>query len=296
LAQALLSRLQSRGGSVEYGRPVARVLHARGTAVGVRDADGEPVRARRAVLADVSAPVLYENLVGLDALPAAFATDVRHFQWDNATIKIDWALSAPIPWTAAGARGAGTVHLGVDLDGLSHYGADLVRGRVPETPFILLGQMTTSDPSRSPAGTESAWAYTHVPQERAGDTGRMREHAELMESVIERQAPGFRASILARHVKLPADLQEHDPSLFGGAVNGGTAALHQQLIFRPVPGLGRADTPIDRLYLASASAHPGGGVHGAPGANAARAALTRNGPAGRPYGAVVRAAHRRLYR
>ena len=296
LAQALLRRLQSRGGSVEYGRPVARVLHARGTAVGVRDADGEPVRARRAVLADLPAPVLYENLVGLDALPAAFATDVRHFQWDNATVKIDWALSAPIPWTAAGARGAGTVHLGVDLDGLSHYGADLVRGRVPETPFILLGQMTTSDPSRSPAGTESAWAYTHVPQEHAGDTGRMREHAELMESVIERHAPGFRASVLARHVKLPADLQEHDPSLFGGAVNGGTAALHQQLIFRPVPGLGRADTPIDRLYLASASAHPGGGVHGAPGANAARAALTRNGPAGRPYGAVVRAAHRRLYR
>ena len=295
LTGALLSRLEARGGAVEYRRPVARVLHARGTAVGVRDADGETVRARRAVLADVPAPALYAGLVGLDALPTAFATDVRRFQWDNATIKLDWALSAPIPWTAAGARGAGTVHLGVDLDGLSEYGADLLRGRVPVAPFLLLGQMTTSDPARSPAGTESVWAYTHVPQRLADDIERMREHAELMESVIERHAPGFRASILARHVKLPSDLQEYDPSLFGGAVNGGTAALHQQLIFRPVPGLGRADTPLDRLYLASASAHPGGGVHGAPGANAARAALTRNGPAGGPYGAAVRAAHRRLY-
>jgi phytoene dehydrogenase-like protein len=296
LTAALLRRLRSRGGEVECGRPVARVLHARGTAVGVRDLHGEAVRARRAVLADVAAPVLYGDLVGLDALPAAFAADMRHFRWDDATIKVDWALSAPVPWTAAGARGAGTVHLGVDLDGLGDYAADLARGRVPATPFLLLGQMTTSDPSRSPAGTESVWAYTHVPQRLAGDTARLREHAELMESVIERHAPGFRASILARHVKLPGDLQEYDPSLFGGAVNGGTAALHQQVIFRPVPGLGRADTPIDRLYLASASAHPGGGVHGAPGANAARAALARNGPAGRPYGAVVRAAHRRLYR
>jgi phytoene dehydrogenase-like protein len=166
---------------------------------------------------------------------------------------------------------------------------------VPDAPFLLLGQMTTSDPTRSPAGTESAWAYTHVPQRAAGDTARMRAHAELIEQVIERHAPGFSASVIAREVRLPGDLEKHNPSLFGGAVNGGTAALHQQLVFRPVPGLGRADTPIDRLYLASSSAHPGGGVHGGPGANAARAALARNGLAGGAYGAAIRAAHRRLY-
>jgi len=124
----------------------------------------------------------------------------------------------------------------------------------------------------------------------------MRQQAERVEELIERHAPGFRATILARTVHLPADLQRHNPSLFGGAVNGGTAAVHQELVFRPVPGLGRADTPIDRLYLASSSAHPGGGVHGAPGANAARAALARNGLAGAPYAAAVRAVHRRLYR
>jgi phytoene dehydrogenase-like protein len=296
LTQALLRRLGSRGGTVEYHRPVQRVLHARGVAVGVRDAHGDTVRARRAVLADVPAPVLFGQLVGADALPAVFLDDLRRFHWDHATVKVDWALSTPIPWTAADARTAGTIHLGGDLDGLAGYSGDLGRGRLPEVPFVLLGQMTTSDPSRSPAGTESVWAYTHVPQRLAGDTQLMQQQAQRIEDLIERHAPGFRATILARAVHLPADLQHHNPSLIGGAVNGGTAAIHQELVFRPVPGLARADTPIDRLYLASSSAHPGGGVHGAPGANAARAALARNGLAGIPYATTIRAAHRRLYR
>jgi phytoene dehydrogenase-like protein len=296
LTQALLRRLAARGGTVEYHRPVHKVLHARGVAVGVRDGHGEAVRARRAVLADVPAPILFGKLVGLDALPGGFAADVRQFRWDYATVKLDWALSAPIPWTAAGARGAGTIHLGGDLDGLSGYSSDLARGRVPAAPFVLLGQMTTADPSRSPAGTESVWAYTHVPQRLAGETELMREQAQRVEDLVERHAPGFRASILARDVQLPADLQRHNPSLLGGAVNGGSAGIHQELVFRPVPGLGRADTPLDRLYLASSSAHPGGGVHGAPGANAARAALARNGPAGAPYAAAVRIAGRAVWR
>jgi len=71
----------------------------------------------------------------------------------------------------------------------------------------------------------------------------------------------------------PAELERRDANLVGGALNGGTAQLHQQLVFRPIPGLGRPETPVRGLYLASASAHPGGGVHGACGANAARAAL-----------------------
>ncbi len=296
LTAALLRRLSERGGTVECDRPVRRILHARGVAVGVEDAHGERVRARRAVLADVTAPLLYSQLVGPAGLPSRFTADLDRFSWDHGTLKVDWALSAPIPWTAKGARGAGTIHLGADLAGLTRYSAALERDEVPDTPFMLLGQMTTSDPSRSPTGTESVWAYTHVPQARAGDAGRMRAQVERIEEVIERHAPGFRASVLARHVLLPGDLQAHNPSLFGGAVGGGTSALHQQLVFRPVPGLGRADTPIDRLYLAGSSAHPGGGVHGAPGANAARAALARGGVTGGLYAAAVRAAHRRLYR
>ncbi|MCU1659807.1 MAG: phytoene dehydrogenase-like oxidoreductase [Pseudonocardiales bacterium] len=94
----------------------------------------------------------------------------------------------------------------------------------------------------------------------------------------------------------PADLQRGDANLVGGAINGGTASLHQQLVFRPVPGLARAETVIDRLYLASSSAHPGGGVHGAPGHNAACAALARAAITGPLRRRVLRFAMDRIYR
>jgi phytoene dehydrogenase-like protein len=97
--------------------------------------------------------------------------------------------------------------------------------------------------------------------------------AERMEDRIEARAPGFRSTVIARHVQGPCDLQSEDGSLVGGDIAGGTAQLHQQLVFRPVPGLARPETPIPGLFLGSASAHPGGSVHGACGANAARAAI-----------------------
>ncbi|GGV99064.1 hypothetical protein GCM10010230_24240 [Streptomyces narbonensis] len=96
---------------------------------------------------------------------------------------------------------------------------------------------------------------------------------DRIESRVERLAPGFRDLIRARRVPAPPTLQAMDENLHGGAVNNGTTALHQQTVFRPTPGTGRPETPVRNLYLASAAAHPGGGGHGAPGANAARAAL-----------------------
>ncbi|ODU03451.1 MAG: FAD-dependent oxidoreductase [Pseudonocardia sp. SCN 72-86] len=295
LTDALVARLHDRGGRLDVGRPVRRVLVTGGRALGVRDADGVAVRARRAVLADVAAPLLYHDLVGEEHLPGGFVDDLRRFEWDFATVKIDWALDGPVPWTAPGARGAGTVHLGVGLDGMRDYAADLSAGRVPREPFVLFGQMTTADPTRSPAGTESAWAYTHVPRDLGWSADDVRRHADLVEAAVERNAPGFGDLVRARSIAGSADLQDRNPSLVDGAINAGTAAIHQQLVFRPVPGTGRADTPVDRLFLAGASAHPGGAVHGAPGANAARAALAASGAAGPLYRAAVRAVHRRIH-
>ncbi|MDX8053136.1 NAD(P)/FAD-dependent oxidoreductase [Lentzea sp. BCCO 10_0798] len=274
------------GGRIETGARVTEVLHARGVAVGVRLADGSVVRARRAVLADVPAPRLYLDLIGGDALPSKLAEDLKRFQWDGDTIKVDWALSGPIPWRNAEASQAGTVHLGGDLNGLAGVAHELACGKVPRNPFMILGQMTTTDPTRSPAGTEAAWAYTHVPLGGNWTPDRLKRRADRLELMIEERAPGFRSRILGRSVLGPADI---------GSVNGGTAAIHQQLVFRPVPGLGRADTPFDRLYLTGSSAWPGGGVHGAAGANAARAALARWGVAGGLYRALVQGAQKAIY-
>lgn len=295
LTEALVNRLHARGGRVMCGRPVSRVVVGQGRALGVIDAAGGTVRAHRAVVADVPAPTLYLDLVGAESLPRRLVDDLSRFRWDDATIKVDWALSAPIPWHDPGIGEAGTVHLGADLDGLADISNDLSCGRIPRTPFLILGQMSTADPSRSPAGTESVWVYTHVPHGMRWSRDDVLRHADEMTRVIERQAPGFSDRIVARAVSGPGELAAHDPSLVGGAINAGTSAIHQQLVFRPTPGLGRADTPIDRLYLASASAHPGGGVHGACGANAARAALAAHGVAGPLYRASIAALHGVLY-
>jgi phytoene dehydrogenase-like protein len=205
-------------------------------------------------------------------------------------------VRAKVPWTAAGARGAGTVHLGVDLDGLTRYAADLATRQVPRAPFLLFGQMTTADSSRSPDGTESAWAYTHLPLGVKLGSDALAEHVERIEACIERHAPGFRDLVVGRRVASPGQLERENPSLVHGAVNGGTAQLHQQLVFRPVPGLGGASTPVDRLFLSGSSAHPGGGVHGAPGSNAAKAALARDGLLGPGRRKATQLLMNRIYR
>ncbi|MFC4147152.1 NAD(P)/FAD-dependent oxidoreductase [Micromonospora mangrovi] len=297
ITDALVSRLTERGGRISYGAHVDRVLTARGRAMGVRTVGGATWRARRAVLADVPAPALFLDLVGAAALPPRMVEDLAHFKWDGSTLKVDWALSAPVPWKNRSLATAGTVHLGADLDGLTTYSAELARGEVPRDPFLLVGQMSVADPSHSPPGTESLWSYTHLPFRREWRAEQIAEHVTRMEEVLEEAAPGFRSLIVGRHVAGPADLEKGDPSLVGGALGGGTAAAYQQLFLRPIPGLGRADTPVDRLFLASSSAHPGGGVHGAPGANAARAALARDRAlTGGLYAGAIGAAHRAIYR
>ncbi|MEU1090839.1 NAD(P)/FAD-dependent oxidoreductase [Streptomyces sp. NPDC005892] len=304
LTAALVSRLRSRGGAVRCGERVTEVVVRQGRAVGVRTASGEAVPARRAVLADVSAPSLYESLVPAEHLPPRILDDMRRFQWDFATFKVDWALDGPIPWSAPAAATAGTVHLAEGVDELTRWAAQIARGLIPDRPFLLCGQMTTADATRSPRGTESAWAYTHVPHRTKGDAGEdglagvwdadERERmADRVESQVERYAPGFRDRVRARRILSPASFEAADGNLRNGAINGGTASMHQQLVFRPVPGTGRPETPVKRLYLASASAHPGGGVHGAPGANAARAALRSRLGSGAALSATQRMLARR---
>lgn len=296
ITDALLARLAGSGGTVRCGEPVRRVLIDGGRAVGA-DTASTTYRARHAVIAACDAQILYGRLVAETDLPPAFVGRMREFQRASATVKVNYALDRPVPWSDPAAVGAGTVHVADSLDELTTTSAQLANDLVPANPFLLVGQTTTADATRSPAGTESLWVYTHVPQEARGDaagaidaSGRLRGGAlqafvDRMEARLERHAPGFASTVVARHVQAPDDLERENPSLIGGDISGGTTQLHQQLVFRPVPGLARAETPITGLYLASSSAHPGGSVHGACGANAARAAVL-----GRRVGALRRGA------
>lgn len=294
LATALQRRLEAAGGQVRTGARAVRIETQGGRAGAVRLADGTRIGVRRAVLADVDAPGLYRDLVGTDRLSPQVRHRLDQFSWDNATLKVNWALDSTPDWQGSGASGAGTVHLGVDLDGFVGFAADLTLRRAPERPFLLFGQMTTADATRSPAGTESAWAYTHLPHAVAHDPAAVDLQIDRVEDALERATPGFRDLIRQQHVQRPGDLHDADGNLIDGALNGGTAAIHQQLVFRPFPGLGRPETPIPGLYLASASAHPGGGVHGACGWNAARAALAADGRRGAVKRALVRTAWHRV--
>ncbi len=293
LTRALADRLVARGGRIVCGTRVERVLVRDGRARGVRTAGGEVVRARRAVLADVSAPALYGGLVPWDDLPARTRSLMRLFRWDPGTVKVDWALSGPVPWAEQPSTAPGTLHLGETSAEVERFQRELAANAVPSRPFLLAGQMATTDATRAPAGMESLWAYAHVPQHvtsdagRAGITGRW-DHddtermADRIQARFEEYAPGFGDRVLTRRVLGPRELQARNANLHNGALNGGTGALRQQLVLRPLPGRGGAATPVRGLYLASSSAHPGGGVHGACGANAAQAALRAAGTAARP--------------
>ncbi|MFC6715468.1 phytoene desaturase family protein [Branchiibius cervicis] len=269
-------RLRSRGGTIVTGDRVDRIEVDEGRAHVVRTTSGQRFEGRRAVLADVVAPTLYERLLDPADVPDRVRDRLKAFQLDPGTVKVDWALRAPVPWQTPPPEPAGTVHVADSREQMSVALQQVHAGQLPAEPFLLCGQMTVADPGRSPAGTESMWAYTHVPQHQTGDAGDgsvtgewgyddKERFADRMQARLEKLAPGFGDRIVARRVLGPRDLEARDANLLGGAINGGTSQLSQQLIFRPIPGLGRAETPVRGLYLSSASAHPGAACTARPG-------------------------------
>lgn len=186
------------------------------------------------------------------------------YRYGSGAYKIDWALSRPVPWRDPGCSKAATVHLGATLEEIAESERLPVTGKISPKPFVLFAQHSLFDPSRAPAGKHTAWGYCHVPQGYTGDA------ATLIENQVERFAPGFRETILARSVMKPPDLEKHNPNLVGGDIGGGAMDLGQFFI-RPTASLYR--TPLNSVYLCSSSTPPGPGVHGMCGYWAAERAL-----------------------
>ncbi|MBB3038777.1 phytoene desaturase family protein [Hoyosella altamirensis] len=271
LTSALVRRLEAGGGRVSCGARVRHILVRSGRADGVVTEGGDTLRARRALIADVSAPDLYESLLPSSAIPERVREGIKKFQWDPPVVKSNYVVQGEIPWASPLAAGAGTVHIGGDDD---------------QDRLILFGQMTAADSTRSPAGLTTAWAYTKAP--RGSTEPEHREIAAAMTEKIDTYAPGFTDRLVDVEVQTGSQLECDNENLRGGAVNSGTFELFQQYVFRPIPGLADNHTPVKGLYLGSASAHPGGGVHGMCGWNAAHSALEARGPRQRLRAAIAR--------
>lgn len=280
LTEALLSLLARRGGELRLGsRAVRIVIDGAGRARAVRTASGEEHALRHSVLADTSAHELLCELVERRHVPSRV---VRRLERDDpstrGTFKIDWALSGAVPWRHAEARRSAVVHIGDDVDDLARFTAEIRAGRLPDRPYVVVGQQSLADPTRAPAGSHTLWAYTRAPSRPEGGWERWREEfADVVERRLEDLAPGFRASILARRIVTPLELEAMDRNLRGGDIGGGSNAWTNQLLFRPAFPYFRYRMPVRGLYLASSYAHPGGGVHGMCGANAAERALADAG-------------------
>ncbi len=267
LTDALVGYLRSLGGELICSAPVERITSVAGRVTGVATVHG-----RRYVAETVLADLMPQALVAMsgDALKGWYRACLVRFQHGPATVKLDWALDGPIPWMAPAARAAGTIHLAGDATATVNSLTEAATG-LPEAPFLLLGQQSVADPTRAPAGKHTAWAYTRAAPHLASDLAS-ESMIDAIERQVERYAPGFRSRILARHVLGPAELEARNPNLVRGDVGGGSYRRLQAL-FRPLPALSPYRTPVEGLYLASAAAFPGGGVHGVPGEAAARAAL-----------------------
>lgn len=205
-----------------------------------------------------------------DRLPPRYRDRLARFRYGPGVVKLDWALDAPVPWRDPAVAGAGTVHLGGSLRSIAAAERTVARGGHADRPFVLCVQPTVADPSRAPAGKHVLWAYCHVPN------GSTRDPSTAIEDTIEREAPGFRDRVLARHVFTPRTLEAFDANLVGGDLSGGATDL-RQLFARPVLSARPWATPVPGLYLCSASTPPGGGAHGMGGWHAARLALRRDG-------------------
>ena len=249
IGTGLVAEIERWGGVVHTGRPVRSL---------------NDLPQARAVLLDVS-PRQFLSLAG-DALSGPARRPWARYVPGPGACKVDWALDGPVPWSAETCRRTVTVHVGGTFDEVARSEAEVGEGRHPERPFVLVAQPCVVDPTRAPDGRHTLWGYCHVPN------GSDADMSDRMEAQIERFAPGFRDRVLARAVRPAGQAEAHNPNLLGGDVNGGAATLRQTL-FRPVVRWNPYRTPLDGVYLCSASTPPGGGVHGMCGQLAAEVAL-----------------------
>jgi phytoene dehydrogenase-like protein len=256
----------ARGGSGAIVSALVECLRETGGEIvtGLRVSSLRDLPAARAYVLDVT-PKQLLTIAG-DRLTSGYRRRLERFRYGPGVFKMDWALSAPVPWRDAELSRAATVHLWGSLEQVARAEALVHRGATDANPFVILVQPSLFDPSRAPPGRHTLWAYCHVPNGSDGD------FSEAIEAQIERFAPGFRELVLARRCTTARELERYNANFVGGDIAGGMSDL-RQLFFRPVAKLDPYATSAPDVFLCSSSTPPGGGVHGMCGYWAAQSVL-----------------------
>jgi phytoene dehydrogenase-like protein len=251
IADALASVVREHGGRIETSSPVRSLAE---------------LPATDAVVFDL-APAAVADIAG-DQLPPRVARAYRRYRHGPGAFKVDLAVEGGVPWRDEASGRAGTVHAIGSYEEIVVSERETNRGRMPERPFVLVGQQYLADPSRSHSDVHPLWAYAHVPNGYTGDA------TDALLDQIERFAPGLRERIVARHVRSPADLESYNPNYVGGdIVTGANTPL--QSVFRPRIALDPYSTGAPGLFICSAATPPSAGAHGMNGYNAAQSVLRR---------------------
>jgi phytoene dehydrogenase-like protein len=256
------------GGSQRITEAMAEILRGLGGEIqcGWMVKSLEELPPSKAVLFDVS-PRNLSRICG-EALPTRYRKKLEVYRHGPGVFKVDYALSAPIPWMNEFCRRAGTVHVGGTIEEIAASEREAWFGKHSANPFTLVSQPTLDDPTRAPAGKHVAWAYCHVP------SGSTTDMLETINSNIEKFAPGFRDCVLAQHTMNSAQMESYNPNYIGGDVIGGVTDW-RQLYTRPAGLIWPYATPNPRVFLCSASTPPGGGVHGMCGYWAAECVMKK---------------------
>jgi phytoene dehydrogenase-like protein len=249
LANALTSYFESIGGKVEVGQRVKSL---------------KELPPSRAVLLDLTPRQLLK--IAGEQFSSLYRWQLERYRYGMGVFKVDWALHEPVPFTAQGCRQAGTVHIGGTFEEIAESEDAAMRGQHLKKPFVLLAQPSLFDPSRAPEGKHTLWGYCHVPN------GSRVDMTDRIEEQIERFAPGFRDTVIARHTMNTQDFESYNQNYVGGDINGGEIDL-RQLYTRPAIQISPYRTSLKSVYICSSSTPPGGGVHGMCGYHAARQAL-----------------------
>lgn len=277
MIDSIVKMIESRGGEVITGKNVEQVQVKKGKARGIVLESGEKIRAKKAVIGNVTPTQFANRLLDTEHLPESYLKGANHYQYGPGTMMIHLSLDASLDWEAGDEyQQFAYIHIGPYVEDMARSYTQALNGELPDSPLLVVGQPDTIDSTRSPEGKSTLWiqvrALPSVPKsdalneiKPAGWEIIKEAYADRVMEKLEQYAPNLKDVLRQRTVFSPADLENANPNLAGGDSVSGSHHLFQNYLFRPMPGYSRYNTPIKKLHAVGASTWPGGGLNATSG-------------------------------